>query len=62
MLCIRSDHGTEFKDEVDVWCVANGVIGNTATFTRLSTTVEQNVLSEMRLKAHERLCFGVIAL
>ena len=25
VLCIRSDHGTEFKGELDVWCVAHGV-------------------------------------
>ena len=62
--CSVFDPITAQSSKVNLMC---GVLltvctGNTAPFTHLSKMVEQNVLTEMRLKEHARFCFSAIAL
>jgi hypothetical protein len=44
-MCICSDHGTEFKAELDAWCNQYGNIGSIVLLIFLNRTEEQNLLT-----------------
>ena len=62
--CFVFDPIMAMSSKVNLMCgvLLTVCIGNTAPFTHLSKTAEQNVLTEVRLKAHARFCFSAIAL